>query len=55
MAMLMTVLLMVMGSAVMLVAFAACLVPGGMWLALPLLMGGGVLWAAAAVVAVISK
>ena len=48
--MLMTILLMVMGGAVMLCAFAACLVPGGMWLALTLLMGGGTLWAVAAVI-----
>jgi hypothetical protein len=48
--MLMTILLMVLGGATMLVAFAACLVPGGMGLALLLLMGGGGLWAAAAVV-----
>ena len=48
--MLMTILLMVMGGAVMLVAFAACLVPGNMGLALLLLMGGGGLWAAAAVI-----
>ena len=48
--MLMTILLMVMGGAVMLVAFVACLVPGGMGLALALLMGGAVLMATAAVV-----
>lgn len=47
---LMTILLMVMGGAVMLCAFGAALIPGGMWLALALLMGGGGLWAAAAVI-----
>lgn len=48
--MLMTVLLMVMGGATMLCAFGAALIPGGMSLALPLLMGGGTLWAVAAVI-----
>ena len=47
---LMAILLMVMGGAVMLCAFGAALIPGGMGLALALLMGGGGLWAAAAVI-----